>query len=175
MSKNLNRRSFLKKSIIASTGASLGLSLEEKALLAKAKEKPTTPASEGSVKGLPMGRIGNVKISRLICGGNLINGYAHSRDLIYVSALLKHYFTDEKIMETWQICEENGINTAVLSNTDGDQEGIRILNKYWKQRGGKIQWIAQCQPELNDLTTNIKRAIDNGAVGAFVLGNVGDS
>jgi hypothetical protein len=176
MSKNLNRRSFLKKTIIASTGAAaIGLSLEEKALLAKAKEKPTTPASAGSAKGLPMGRIGNVKISRLICGGNLINGYAHSRDLIYVSSLLKHYFTDEKIMETWQICEENGINTAVLSNTDGDQEGIRILNKYWKERGGKIQWIAQCEPELNDLTTNIKRAIDNGAVGAFVLGNVGDS
>ena len=133
MSKNLNRRSFLKKSIIASTGAAaIGLSLEEKALLAKTREKSTAPASEGSVKGLPIGRIGNIKISRLICGGNLINGYAHSRDLIYVSSLLKHYFTDEKIMETWQICEENGINTAVLSNNDGDQEGIRILNKYWK-------------------------------------------
>ena len=42
---------------------------------------------------LPTGMIGKVKISRLICGGNLITGYAHSRDLIYVSPLLKAYFT----------------------------------------------------------------------------------
>jgi hypothetical protein len=40
---------------------------------------------------------GYVNVSRLILGGNLIGGQAHSRDLIYVSNLIRNYFTDEKI------------------------------------------------------------------------------
>jgi len=171
MSENLSRRGFLKKTVITSAAATFGLSFEEKALLAETTKKPTAPNAEGPIKGLPAGRIGNVKISRLICGGNLISGFAHSRDLIYVSSLLKHYFTDEKILETLQICEENGINTAVL-RTDNDT--IRILKKYWKEIGGKIQWIAQTYPKELDLTSNIKKAIDNGAVGAFMQGATGD-
>ena len=92
MSKDLNRRDFLKKSIIGSAAAASALSLEEKALLAGVNK----PAKSGeAVKGMPTGKIGKVTISRLICGGNLTNGYAHSRDLIYVSDLLKKYFTDE--------------------------------------------------------------------------------
>ncbi len=168
MSANLNRRNFLKKTTAVSTGAALALSFEEKALLAAIAKKP----QRGSIKGLPMGKIGDVKISRMICGGNLISGFAHSRDLIYVSSLLKHYFTDEKIFETWQICEECGINTAILRL---DDMVIRLINKYWSERGGKLQWIAQVKPKTTDLTTDMKRAIDNGAVGVYVQGGVGDS
>lgn len=172
MSEELNRRKFLKKSIVASTGAVLGLSLEEKALLAK----PTGQAPRDSTTDLPMGKIGNVKISRLICGGNLINGYAHSRDLRYVSELLKNYFTDEKIIETLEIAEQNGINTIIanVATGRGDENTIRILNKYWKERGGKIQWIAQANSTESDLTSNLKKAIDNGAVGVFIQGECGD-
>lgn len=173
MSENLNRRSFLQKSIVTSAGASLALSLEEQALLAATK-KPIVPAPGGSIKGLPMGKISNVKISRLICGGNLIGGVAHSRDLIYVSSMIKNYFTEEKIIETWQLCEESGINTAIFSNHDAREKGINVLSKYWNERGGRIQWIAQVHPRSNDLTTDIKRAVDGGAVGAYVLGGIGD-
>ena len=45
---------------------------------------------------LPVGKIGNVKISRLICGGNLVIGSAHDRDLIYMAALMRAYFTDRQ-------------------------------------------------------------------------------
>jgi len=172
MGKSINRRQFLKKSLITSAAVTSALSLEEKALLAAAK-KPAKAAAD-SVKGLPAGRIGKVKISRLICGGNLTNGYAHSRDLIYVSELLKHYFTNEKVMETYEISEENGINTVIANNNPGENT-IKILNKYWKERGGRIQWIAQCNPRSDDLKTNVQKAIDNGAVGAFIQGGVGDS
>ena len=143
------------------------LSLEEQALMA-AMKKPTGPHT-GSAKGLPAGRIGKVKISRIICGGNLIGGYAHSRDLTYVSSLLKHYFTDEKIIETLQICEENGINT-IIANPDSAE----LLKKYREERGGQIQWIAQCTAKTDDLTGNVKKAIDAGAAGAFLIGNIGD-
>ena len=131
-------------------------------------KKPTGPHT-GSAKGLPAGRIGKVKISRIICGGNLIGGYAHSRDLTYVSSLLKHYFTDEKIIETLQICEENGINT-IIANPDSAE----LLKKYREERGGQIQWIAQCTAKTDDLTGNVKKAIDAGAAGAFLIGNIGD-
>ena len=175
MSENLNRRKFLKKTIITSTTAALGLSLEEKALLARAAKKPTAPPPRGSIKGLPMGRIGNVNISRLICGGNLISGHAHSRDLVYVSSLLRNYFTDEKVLETLEICEETGINTAILRL---DNHCIGILKKYWNERGGEIQWIAQVKPPKTDFKhfkTDIKKAIDNGAIGAYIQGGAGDS
>ena len=178
MRKSINRRQFLKKSLITSAAVTSALSLEEKALLAAAKKPAKAPAD--SVKGLPAGRIGKVKISRLICGGNLTNGYAHSRDLIYVSSLLKHYFTDEKIIETYERSEENGINTAIANVRGGKgdkqiENTVRILNKYWNERGGEIQWIAQTNPNVNDLTSSIKKAVDNGAVGAFIQGGVGDS
>ncbi len=170
MSKEVNRRGFLKESVLAS-GAALTLSFEEKALLGqKLKKAPIAPTS-GVTKDFPSGRIKDLNISRIVCGGNLISGFAHSRDLIYVSSLLKHYFSDEKIMETFQICEEKGINTAVLRT---DKDTIRILNKYRNERGGKLQWIAQTYPKKNDPTGNIKMAVDNGAVGAFVQGGVGD-
>jgi len=173
VSKNLNRREFVKKSILTSAAVASALSLEEKALLAQMK-KPAK-LSVDSVKGylghkLPAGRIGQVKISRIICGGNLIGGFAHSRDLIYVSSLLNHYFTDEKIIETLQICEENGINT-IITNTGS----AGLLKKYRDERGGKIQWFAQCTAKTDDLTGDVKMAIDNGAAGAFVIGNTGDN
>ena len=168
MPKDLNRRQFVKKSLLASAAVTSAMSLEEKALLAQIN-KPSKQTA-GSVKGLPTGKIGKVKISRIICGGNLIGGYAHSRDLIYVSSLLNHYFTDEKIIETLEICEENGINTIITGTGSA-----RLLNKYWNERGGKIQWLAQCMAETDDLTSDVKKAIDNGAAGAFVIGNVGDN
>ena len=175
MSKNLNRRNLLKKSIITPAAATLALSLEEKVLLAELAKKPAASAPSGSAKGLPMGKIGNLKITKMLCGGNLTSGFAHSRDLEYVSSLLRHYFTDEKIFETWQICEECGINTAILRL---DDTVIRLVNKYWDERGGKLQWIAQVKPKKTDLQnfkTDIKMAIDNGAVGAYIQGGVGDS
>jgi hypothetical protein len=120
----------------------------------------------------PMGRIGTLEVSRLICGGNLFSGFAHSGNLLYVADLLKYYFTEEKILETLQLCEESGINTAILRT---DQHIIRILNRYRKERGGKIQWIAQTYPKVDNLKDSIRLAIDNGAVGAYAQGGIADT
>jgi hypothetical protein len=61
-----------------------------------------------------------------------------------------------------------GVNTTIGS-------GSQYLKKHWTERGGQMQWIAQVHPKVDDVTTNIKRAVDNGAVGAYVQGGVGDS
>lgn len=171
MTRDTGRRDFLKKTFAASSGAALGMSFEERALLARAEEPETPREKTAKVKEMPMGKIGNVSISRLICGGNLISGFAHSRDLIYVSSLLRHYFSDEKIMETFERCEQNGINTAILRL---DERTRKILNMYWNERGGKMQWIAQVKPREEALTGDSKFAIDNGAIGVYIQGETGD-
>lgn len=126
-----------------------------------------------------MGKIGEVNISRLICGGNLIIGSAHDRDLIYIRSLMRHYFTDLKIIETWQLCEEAGINTMIgpvnSPYAEGEDPTIRVYKRYRDEWGGKLQWIAQTYPKTFDLTGSIQTAIDNGAVGAFIHGGIGDN
>ncbi len=62
--------------------------------------------TEAGAGGMPMGRIKNLTLSRLISGGNLISGWAHSRDLGYVHNLMDHYNTPEKVLETLAVLEE---------------------------------------------------------------------
>ena len=101
MSEKLNRRNFLSKAALGATGASVLLSCEEKNLV----EKPASTPKEPPVQGLQTGKIGNVTLSRLLPGGNLVSGFAHARDLIYASSLIKAYHTDEKVLDTMQLCE----------------------------------------------------------------------
>lgn len=169
MSDKLTRRRFLGRSLAASTVATLGLSLEEKALLAQEKRE-AGKVSKGEINSLPMGKIGNAKISRLILGGNLIGGVAHSRDLTYVSSLVRNYFTDEKIMETWEISEECGINTM---SAWPSPKSLRVLNRYRKERGGGIQWLGHT--DCNEGYVGIKECIDNGAVGIYIAGDPTDT
>lgn len=167
-----SRRLFLKKSAAVTLSAPLIMSLEEYALAEQAKVPAQPKPAVASTSAISMGAIGKVKMSRLICGGNLISGYAHSRDLIYVSPLLTHYFTDEKIIETWATCEQYGVNTMVLFPADKRAAGL--YDKY-RSSGGRIQCLAQISPGKDDLKTPVKQAKDSGAVGAFLLGNLSDA
>jgi len=148
----------------------MAMSLEERTLLAQEKNPGKSKKTNASAE-FPGGKIGDLAISRLICGGNLTSTFAHARDLIYVSSLLKNYFTDEKIFETWRLCEENGVNTAILRL---DNQVIRLINEYWHKRGGSIQWIAQCKMPGTDWKSDILRAIDNGCDAAYLHGGVAD-
>jgi hypothetical protein len=121
-----------------------------------------------SNSAMPLGKIGDVPISRLIIGGNQFSGWSHSRDLKYLRDLFKAYATEKKILETLRAAEDNGINTIITA-------GSAYLGKYWKDLGGKMQWIAQVHPKTDDVTSDIQRAIDAGAIGAYVQGGVGDS
>lgn len=121
-------------------------------------------------KPVPKGRLGNLEIGRMICGSNLISGFAHSRDLIYVSQLLKTYFTEKKVLETFWLCEQCGIDATAVS---ARPEPVRILNEY-RKAGGTMKWIAPTYPKEEDYRSNIDFAIDNGAGAAMIMGNIGD-
>jgi hypothetical protein len=172
MEKNRNRREFVKVAAATAAGASLGFHFEEKSLLAQQAGKNAPQNSVSPSNSFPMGKLGSLTMSRVFCGGNLTSGFAHSRDLIYVSDLLRNYFSEKKIFETWQLCEQNGINTAILRL---DQHVIRLINKYWKEVGGKLQWVAQVKAKENDLKSESLEAIDNGALAVYLHGGVADT
>lgn len=169
METNLPRRRFLQQSLLAGGVAAAALpSFEEQALGAEPKAPPAAPAA-GTVDRLqlPKGRIKSLEISRVICGGNLIGGWAHSRDLIYVSPLVKAYHTDEKVFETLRLAEQRGVNT-VLTNPASD----RVLTAYRQQHGGQMLWISDCA--TNDFREGIRRSVDSGADAVYLQGGICD-
>ena len=117
---------------------------------------------------LPKGKIGKHEISRLVAGGNLIGGWAHSRDLIYVSTLFKAYNTEQKVYETLMLAEQAGINTINIGFPSNP-----LLAKYKKITGSKIKVISQVHPDMpkNDFFVNINKAIDYGVDIVQVQGN----
>lgn len=115
----------------------------------------------------PLAPIGDKKFSRMILGGNLIGGWAHARDLIYVSKLVKAYHHKTKIFETLLLAEKCGIN-AILTNPILAQ----VINEYWKQNIGKIQFISDCGGD--DLLERVQVSIDGGAASCYVQGGVAD-
>lgn len=177
MAGRRTRRDFVKGSLAAAAGASLAMSLEEQVLLAQQPREATKdaaanltgPVKPGSKNTLPTGKLGKLHVSRIILGGNLIGGWAHARDLLYVSELLKAYHTDEKVLETLQIAEEHGINCI---NTHPDAG--KLIQRYRKERGGKMLWLVQSFVDETGDLTGIKRSIDQGADSAYIQGNVGD-
>ena len=129
---------------------------------------------------VPKAMIKDREFSRLILGGNLLSGWAHSRDLIYVSQLVKAYHQKEKIFATLLLAEKCGVNTLlthpILSS---------LIEEYWKRGIGKIQFISDCAglnytdkgPEampFDQYLDLVKRAIDTGAIACYIQGETAD-
>lgn len=167
MRGNINRRSFIGKSLAVSAGAAAEIAIEEKQLLAQMVDRSGYGIQQEPVQGLQKGSFGGKEVSRLIIGGNLISGSAHAGELLYQSALMTRYFTDEKILETWALAEENGINTTLMRC---DPDIAKIYTRYINEKGGKLQWIAQSAPEQGDPVENAKAARDNGAFAIYYHG-----
>ena len=132
MTKKTDRRGFLNKTLLGAMGAGTALSLEEQLLLAAADEKTAAAAPKKpdiAAGSMPNGKIGKVSVSRLFIGGNLIGGWAHSRDLMYASKLFTSYNTEAKVFETLEIAQACGINT------------IQIDPKAWGRELRRPTWI----------------------------------
>jgi uncharacterized membrane protein YphA (DoxX/SURF4 family) len=115
----------------------------------------------------PQGQIGNLKVSRVILGGNLIGGWAHARDLIYVSKLIRAYHHRTKVFETLRLAEACGVNTLLTNPVL-----CGIIGDYWKSTGGKIQFISDCGGD--DVIGQAKLSIDSGASACYIQGATAD-
>ncbi len=139
--------------------------------LSKATEASAAEGDEPQGDGMLYGKLGKAKISRMMLGGNLVSGYLHARDLKYVTRLFRAYVTEEKIFETFQIAEENGINTVLES-------GANLVYRYNKERGGKMQIIPSIHPEIGQpagkLKAEIAKKVDDGCTALYVWGVAGD-
>lgn len=177
MACRIDRRSFLGKSIAAGAAYAGVRSLEEKNLLAAAQDDGSRTSQlrsrTRSEPKIPMGRIGNLQMSRIIAGGNIISGWCHNRDLLYVSTLAGHYLTEEKQFDTLELMEEYGINTIAP-----DPSQLGIINKYKQQRGGRLQTVVGVRQDWEHLDAPfwsgmkewIDRSIDDGATTMYTQG-----
>ncbi len=178
MAEKTDRRCFLARGVLgaAGIGAAHG-SIEENILLGAMRDeaaptsrskKPKTDIAPGS---LPCGKIGNVSVSRLIIGGNLIGGFAHSRDLMYVSKLFKAYNTEAKIFETLELAQACGINTIQVSSA-----AHAPIFKYNRNRDTKLQIMSNpvLRADKTAMNDSIKRLIDKGVAMMFTHGGATD-
>jgi uncharacterized membrane protein YphA (DoxX/SURF4 family) len=146
-----------------------------------ASTKTLDVASLRDLKGtLPRGKIKDREFSRLILGGNLLSGWAHSRDLIYVSQLVKAYHNKERIFATLLMAEKCGVNTLLTNPIL-----CTLIDEYWKRRIGKIQFISDCAgldydekgarpTPFDKYLEKVQRAIDYGAVACYIQGETAD-
>lgn len=177
MAEQTDRRGFIGRTLLGAVGAGAVLGQEEHRLLAALDERGVkgenaAPAAPSIPKGaLPSGKIGKVQLSRLILGGNLIGGWAHSRDLIYVSKLFKAYNTEAKIFETIELAQACGINSIQLDPRDA----VEVL-KYNQSRTNKIQILMCFNADVDPIKTRdeVKRLVDKGVVMLHVHGGVAD-
>ena len=116
---------------------------------------------------MPKAKIKDLDISRVIAGGNLIGGWAHARDLIYVSKLVKAYHTDDKVFETLALAERCGINALITNPLL-----CRVISEYWRRNIGNIHFISDCGGR--NLLERVQFSIDNGASACYVQGEQGD-
>jgi hypothetical protein len=170
MSHKMTRRGLIAGSIVGAAGI---MGLEERILLAAMQDgndpNAAKPPATNEAK-IPTGKLGNLTISRMIMGGNLIGGWAHARDLIYVSKLFKAYNTDEKIFQTLRLAEQYGINTIIIDVVQMD-----IVNKYKKLNDSKLQVIVSVKPTEENPIANIDQAADKGASTIYLHGAAGDT
>ncbi len=138
MSDQSTRREMLGKILLG--GAALGaLSHEEKNLTAaglgdidavsSATRLDTNWSKLSDLKEkIPMAELCKVPMSRMILGGNLVSGFAHARDLLYVSDLVKAYHTKEKTFATFKLAEACGINSFLMNPSL-----CELVNEYWER------------------------------------------
>jgi hypothetical protein len=186
MAARTDRRQFINSALAGTAGAGAFLSLEEKILGAALDGGPTVPGTPGykkasapttpaapAYKGEPLtrGQIRGLKVSRLILGGNLIGGWAHSRDLMYVSTLLRAYNTESKVFETLSLAERSGVTMVQV-----DPACFGVVERYRKEQGGRIQAMVCIHPDPDEAETReeIKDLVGRGADALYTHGEVTD-
>jgi hypothetical protein len=117
---------------------------------------------------LPIINIGDLQVTRLICGANPFSGISHQTYELDIE--MRDFYTVARIKQTLRECEEIGINTLLAR---ADSHIKRMLAEYWNE-GGKIQWIAQTAHEWRSLHDNIIGMVQAGAKAAFIQGTTVD-
>lgn len=170
----ISRRNFIKVTVLATATGTL--TANNQAQTNTVQEKKSAAPALAVRETLPKGKIGNLEFSRLMIGGNLLTNFMHSRDLDYVNSLSSNYNTDSKILETFRLAEEYGVDTII---THANPRVMILLKKHRYEIGGKLKWIininCSLDKELKIFTEKSKQAVDDGADGLYLFGCSADS
>jgi hypothetical protein len=173
MSQSINRRGFIKKSLLSPAAGALAMQSAQNRAQAEdaVKLSQSSPGAPAPKSSLPKGKIKNLEIGRLLLGGNLLTHFTHSRDLRYVYNLTAHYNTEEKIFETMRIAEAHGVDTLVIHTAPGV---VSMLKKYRYRLGGKIKWIicptAQVDTEPDAYIKQVQMLVEEGVDAVYLWG-----
>jgi len=117
------------------------------------------------MKMLPLINLGNLRVTRLILGGNPFSGFSHQTPAKDREML--DYYKVERIKETFRRAEASGINTVILRV---DAFILRLLREY-KNEGGNLQWIAQVATDAAEgWEAGFEQAVASGAKACYLHG-----
>ncbi len=148
MKTTCTRRNFLASSLLGAAAASV---------TGARAEAPAPAAAPAAAGKLPSGKIGNLELSRLLLGTNIITHHVHSRRLNFVNNLERQYNTDAKVLETFALAQAHGINTFM---THHDQKVMVLFREFRDRRGGKMNWLVAPDPSESRKEPDFKHAVE---------------
>lgn len=120
--------------------------LERRAFLRTMSAPGLAAAASAACPGaIPTVALGNYNVTRLIAGYNPIGGYAHS--VPKLSAIMRTWFTRDRVVEFLHNCERNGINTWQASIDPKAFEALQLAC----DAGLKLQWMC-LMPDVDAAT-----------------------
>ena len=75
-------------------------------------------------------------------------------------------------MDTWAICESNGVNACTIYA--GDKRAINLFQRYKNERGGKMKWLSQTEPNSQNIERTIDQLLKHEPAAIYLAGNIGD-
>lgn len=118
---------------------------------------------------LPTMKIGDLEVSRLIVGSNPFTGKSHLDSA--TDADMRLHFTTERVFSMLRACEEVGIN-AVQSR--GSMPVMGLIKKY-RERGGKLLWLAQTGKDLATFEEELDEMMKYGPSALCIHGELSDA
>ena len=118
---------------------------------------------------LPVMKIGDVEITRLIVGSNPFTGKSHLNAA--ASAQMRDYYTEKHIFDTLRRCEEAGIN-AVQSR--GSMPIMGIIDRY-RANGGRLLYLCQTGKSEQTFTEELDELMRHNPAAVCLHGELADA
>lgn len=127
--------------------------------------RPAARAEEA----MPKIRLGDVDVSRVICGANPMGGYSHFNN--QYSAHMKEWYTEERMLEVLSRLELNGINTWQWSY---DPKSASVVQKH-RRAGGKLNFVVLSHGEMTTNPSLLREVANLKPIGIVHHGGVTDT
>jgi hypothetical protein len=151
MAEHMNRRAFIRSAAVT--------------IPASLSAVNTARAAGREKTGMPTVKLGKYRVSRLIAGGNPINGGSHLSQMVNNS--MREYFTDQRKQEFLSRCQAEGINTFQASHKHNYE-----MWEIFRKKHGNMQYFSLSSANNKQVTPEI--AAKMGFIGLAHHGEMTD-